>query len=122
MLYSVAPTAEFIPPTRRTNAGWSLGPSVARLRDEFGADYALFTYIRDSYATAGRIAVQVFTALLSRGAYIAPGGAQVGYASLVDLRTGEIVWFNRLARAVGDLRSPEPARETMQVLLLDFPK
>ena len=27
------------------------------------------------------------------------GGSQTGYASLVDLRTGRVVWFNNLASA-----------------------
>jgi hypothetical protein len=39
----------------------------------------------------------------------------------VDLSTGNIVWFNRLARASGDLRDPEKARESAQALLADFP-
>ena len=39
------------------------------------------------------------------------GGSQTGYASLVDLRTGRVVWFNNLARGFGDLREPEPARK-----------
>jgi hypothetical protein len=36
------------------------------------------------------------------------GGVQSGFASLVDLRTGDIVWFNQLGRATGDLRSRSP--------------
>jgi len=50
------------------------------------------------------------------------GGAQTGYASLVDLRTGRVVWFNNLARGFGDLREPEPARETVEALLKSFPE
>ena len=49
------------------------------------------------------------------------GGAQVGYASLVDLRTGQVLWFNRLARLSGDLREPEKATETLEALLENFP-
>jgi len=52
---------------------------------------------------------------------ILTGGVQVGYASLVDLETGQVVWFNRLARAQGDLREPQPARESMDALLQGFP-
>jgi hypothetical protein len=50
-----------------------------------------------------------------------PGGIQVGYASLVDLETGQVVWFNRLARGTGDLREPDSAAETVEALLTDFP-
>jgi hypothetical protein len=49
------------------------------------------------------------------------GGAQVGYASLIDLNSGQVVWFNRLARASGDLREAEKAAETVDTLLADFP-
>jgi hypothetical protein len=49
------------------------------------------------------------------------GGVQVGYASLVDLNTGQVLWFNRLTRGSGDLREPEKAQETLDALLQDFP-
>jgi len=49
------------------------------------------------------------------------GGVQVGYASLVDLRSGQVVWFNQLTRPYGDLRQAEPARETIEALLSGFP-
>ena len=48
-----------------------------------------------------------------------PGGSQVGFASVVDLKTGDIVWFNRLARPSGDLRTPEAAEETVRTLVSD---
>jgi hypothetical protein len=43
----------------------------------------------------------------------------VGFASLVDLKTGDIVWFNRLVRAQGDLRTPAAAAETVKALVSD---
>ena len=52
---------------------------------------------------------------------ISLGGEQVGYASLVDLNTGRIVWFNQLNRMSGDLREPGPAVETVDALLKGFP-
>ena len=36
---------------------WTLGPGVAALREATGADYALFTYLRDSYSSGGRVAM-----------------------------------------------------------------
>ena len=98
---------------------WSLGEDVRVLRGRTGADYALFVYVRDSYASDARKVVMV--AGLAMGAAIL-GGLQEGFASLVDLRTGEIVWFNELGRLTGDLRSAEPAAETVKVLLTEFPK
>jgi hypothetical protein len=106
-------------PTRQGKFEWSLGPKVTELSRHYDADYALFVYVRDSYSSDARKAAMVAFALL--GVAI-PGGIQLGFASLVDLKTGEIVWFNRLARGVGDLRTPDAASETVKVLLAGFPK
>ena len=95
-----------------------MGDSIKPLKDKTGADYALFTWIRDSYASPERKAAMVAMALLGVGLQ---GGAQVPYASLVDLNTGRVVWFNVLRRASGDLREAAPAVETVQALLSGFP-
>ncbi len=105
-------------PTKNGALDWSMGDSVKPLKDKTGADYALFTWIRDSYASAERKAAMVAMALLGVGL---TGGAQIGYASLVDLNTGRVVWFNVLRRASGDLREAGPAAETVQTLLAGFP-
>jgi hypothetical protein len=103
-------------PNRDGKFTWSLGPAVAAISRTQNADYALFLYVRDSYATAGRAAVIIVGALLGVGVQ---GGMQVGFASLVDLKTGDIVWFNRLIRGMGDLRTAEVASETVKVLVSD---
>ena len=97
---------------------WSLGPDAALLQSRSGADYALFTWVRDSYATPARKAAIVLAALVGMGA---SGGAQVAYASLVDLHSGRLVWFNRVSRLRGDLRDAAGADETLDALLADFP-
>lgn len=105
-------------PTKKDKFEWSLGRNVQSLRDRYYADYAMFIFIRDSYSSGGRAALIIGAALL--GASL-PGGQQRGFASLVDLKTGNIVWFNRLQRETGDLRKPAPARETMEYLLKGCP-
>lgn len=50
------------------------------------------------------------------------GGFQIGYASLVDLSNGRVLWFNQLMRGTGDLREAEPASETVRALLNNFPE
>jgi len=94
---------------------WSLGPGVAELRQATGADYALFTYIRDSYTSGGRAAMRVIGFLLLGGDI--GGGTQIGLASLVDLRTGQVVWHNLLLDQTGDLRDAAGANETADDLL-----
>lgn len=106
-------------PTKADKFEWSLGPDASYLKKKYGADYALFMFVRDSYSSGGRVALNILMAVL--GGPI-QGGAQVGFASLVNLSTGEVVWFNRLLRGEGDLRTAAGARETVGVLLQDFPQ
>lgn len=111
-------------PTKNEALDWTLGDAVAPLRDRTGADYALFFWVRDSYASAERKAAMVAMTIIGAalGVGIIPaGGQQIGYASLVDLKTGRLVWFNNLARASGDLREAQPASETVEALLKTFP-
>lgn len=105
-------------PTKNDALNWSMGDAVKPLKDKTGADYALFIWIRDTYASSERKAAMIALAMLGVGI---AGGAQIGYASLVDLNDGRIVWFNDLRRASGDLREAEPAKETVEALLKGFP-
>jgi len=97
---------------------WTLGRGTNEMRDRYGADYALFIFVRDSHATANRQWVQALGNLAGARLDIA---TQQGFASLVDLRTGNIVWFNRLISAHGVLRTEEPAQRTVDALIKDMP-
>lgn len=105
-------------PTKNERLDWSLGEAVKPLKARTGADYALFTWIRDSYASNERKATMIALALIGA---ISTGGSQVGYASLVDLSTGRVVWFNDLQRMSGDLREAAAAMETVETLFKGFP-
>jgi hypothetical protein len=108
----------------RSRMDWSLGPGVATLRQATGADYALFTYVRDSYASGGRKALRTFGMVIGLalgGLLDIGGGAQIGVATLVDLRTGQVVWYNLLANQSGDLRDEEGARKTVSNMLTQLP-
>ena len=105
-------------PTKAEQLDWSLGEAVRPLKERTGADYALFTFLRDSYTSNERKAAMLAMALLGA---ISLGGEQVGYASLVDLNTGQVVWHNAVKRMWGDLRDVEPATETVEAMLKGFP-
>lgn len=108
-------------PTKQGKFDWTMGPATQDLGTYADADYALFIWVRDSYTSAGRAAMKAVAAVLF-GVYI-PGGIQYGHASLVDLKTGQVVWFNALKpRESGDLRTPGPAGETVALLLDKLPK
>jgi hypothetical protein len=104
-------------PTKK-DFDWTLGPGAEVLREATGADYALFTYVRDSYTSGGRAAMMVVGALLGVGL---GGGVQVGFTSLVDLRSGQVVWFNFLVDQTGDLRDEDGVAETVEDLLDEIP-
>jgi hypothetical protein len=105
-------------PTKQGQLLWSFNDAMKPIGQKTGSRYALFVWMRDSYASAERKAAMVAFALLGVGI---SGGAQIGYASLVDLSDGRIVWYNRLARGSGDLREVESAKESIGALLAEFP-
>ncbi|GAB3757026.1 hypothetical protein GCM10028796_00460 [Ramlibacter monticola] len=104
--------------TKSRQLDWSMGDAVRALKERTGADYALFTWVRDTYASSERKMAMLALALMGA---ISVGGEQVAHASLVDLNTGRVVWFNQVSRLWGDLRDPGTATETVEVLLKDFP-
>ena len=105
-------------PTKEDRLEWSFGDALRPLRDATGARYALFTWVRDSYSSAERKAAMVGLALVGVGL---TGGVQVGYASLVDMESGQILWFNQNVSAFGDLRDEASALSSMDGLLAGFP-
>ena len=101
-------------PTKHSALDWTLGPGTNTLRDKYGADYAMFVFVRDTYSSDSRKAMMLLG--------MAQGGAQIAFASLVDLRSGNIVWFNRLFTEAGDdLRSASGATGFTASLLKDSP-
>ncbi|MDJ0779388.1 MAG: hypothetical protein QNJ85_16090 [Gammaproteobacteria bacterium] len=106
-------------PTKQGAFDWTLGSGVSAIGQKYGADYALFSYYRDYQASGGRVAFSFFAALVGVG--VATGG-EFGFASLVDLRTGDIIWFNRVGRGAGELREQEQARAAVDALFKDMPR
>ncbi|MBK6706055.1 MAG: hypothetical protein IPG54_00635 [Sphingomonadales bacterium] len=105
-------------PSKSGTFDWSLGSGVARIAPQADADYGLFLFSHDSFESAGRRAAQLVTALMG-GAN--NGGAHFGYAALVDLGSGDILWLNVDLKASGDVRTPEGAASRIEQLLAGFP-
>ena len=106
---------------------WTLGEDAVALGRRTGYDYALFLHAEDSFASSGRVALQVLGIAGCFVGFCAPnvgGAGQFAYASLVDLRTGEVVWFNVLQAGsqvagikMGDIRTDEGAAQMVDRLL-----
>jgi hypothetical protein len=106
-------------PTKKGTFNWTLGEGARQLGKDYDADYALFTWGRGTYSSKGRKAAMVAMALM--GASL-PTGSQNLLASLIDLKTGKVVWFNvATASVTGDMRSPEGASSLVETLLKDAP-
>jgi hypothetical protein len=113
-------------PTKRRGLDWTLGEDAVKFGRATGMDYALFLYAQDSVASTGRVALQVLGIAGCFVGFCAPqgGGGQTAFASLVDLKTGDVVWFNVLQTnsqlpgvSFGDIRTPEGASQMVQRLL-----
>jgi hypothetical protein len=115
-----------LPTKRRQGIDWTLGEDAVKLGRATKMDYALFLYAQDSIASTGRVALQVLGIAGCFVGFCAPqgGGGQTAYASLVDLKTGDVVWFNVLQTgsqlpglAFGDIRTPEGSAQMVDRLL-----
>ena len=106
-------------PTKKAEFNWTLGPGVARLGEIGGGDYGLFLYTNDSYGSTGRKAAQIVGLMFGVGM---TSGVHMGYAGLVDLKTGELVWINADLAMGGDVRAAEGATKRVAQLLEDFPQ
>ena len=105
-------------PTAKAKTDWTMGPGVQTMRQDHDVEYALFVFMRDQYETGGRVATRMGLAMF--GVHTMPA-VQQGFVTLVELETGDVVWFNRLFSTVGDLREPERARAAIDALLEGSP-
>jgi hypothetical protein len=110
-------------PTKKDQFDWSLGPGMAPLGQATNSNYALFLYTEDSFSSDARKATQVVGALgcLVGFCVIRGGGIHRYYASLVELETGNIVWFNVLRGSEGDIREQQGSQSTVEALLASMP-
>jgi hypothetical protein len=115
-----------LPTKRGRGIEYTLGADAVALGRRTGYDYALFLHAEDNIASTGRVAMQVIGVAGCFIGFCAPSGGsnQFAYASLVDLRTGEVVWFNVLQTGsqlpgvkFGDIRTPDGAAQMVDRLL-----
>jgi hypothetical protein len=115
-----------LPTKRRQGIDWTLGEDAIAFGRATGMDYALFLHAEDAIASTGRVALQVLGIAGCFIGFCAPqgGSGQAAYASLVDLRTGEVVWFNLLQAGsqvpgvgVSDIRTREGASAMVERLI-----
>ncbi len=105
-------------PSKKDQFDWSLGAGASKLGQIGGGEYGLFFYTFDSYESSGRKAAQAVGQLFGVGVST---GVHIGYAGLVDLKTGDLVWINADIKMSGDVRTAEGAEQRIKQLLHAFP-
>ena len=118
---------DYLPTKRSRGLDWTLGADAVKLGQKTGYDYALFLHAEDQVASGGRVALGILGFAGCFIGFCAPnvgGATQLDYASLVDLKTGEVVWFNVVDASsqipgikFGDLRTPQGAAQMVERLL-----
>jgi hypothetical protein len=118
---------DYLPTKRGRGLDWTLGADAVRLGQKTGYDYALFLHAEDQVASTGRVVLGVLGAAGCFIGFCAPnigGATQLDYASLVDLKTGQVVWFNVVLASsqipgikFGELRTPQGAAQMVDRLL-----
>ena len=98
---------------------WSLGKTVADLPGAADADYGLFIYNKDAYGSTGRKLLQM-VALFGPGLAV-QSGEHAGYAALVDLKSGDLLWLNADGAMGGDVREVDGSEKRARQLLEEFP-
>jgi hypothetical protein len=116
-----------LPSKPRRGLDYTLGAEAVELGRKTGFDYALFMHAEDNIVSTGRVALQVLGVAGCFVGFCAPnigGGGQFAYASLVDLKTGDVVWFNVVQTGsqvagikFGDIRTPQGAAQLVDRLV-----
>ena len=112
-------------PTKKTGFEYSLGPAVSQLAAGRGGDYALFIFSNDAYGTTGRKLLQMTSWLAGAAGGVVlsvTSGQHTGYAGLVDLKTGDLLWMNADGQMGGDVRNSDGAKKRVSELLKGFPE
>ena len=105
-------------PTKAEKFDWTLGEGASRLGTLGGGEYGLFFYTLDSYESGSRKMARL---LASQMGAAQPNETNMGYAGLVDLKTGDLVWINVDVKMAGDVRTEEGASLRISELLDGFP-
>jgi hypothetical protein len=109
---------------KRANFDYTLGDGLAFLADEAQADYALIVAGAQIKQTGGSVFMQL---LMAAGGVGMPGGGTFVVIGVVNLRSGDVAWFNWKAGAEvfgmtgSDLRNADAAEATVAKMFAEYP-
>jgi hypothetical protein len=110
-------------PSNQVAANWTLGPDISKIATLSGANYAVFLFTRDYFASAKRTALQIAGIAGCFVGFCLPqggGGRHIAIVSLVDLASGDVVWIRTMGGR-GDVREAAGARIMIDALIAKMP-
>ncbi|MBF0523165.1 MAG: hypothetical protein HQL24_08940 [Candidatus Omnitrophica bacterium] len=120
--HTYLPVSQF--PYKVKNFDYTMGDEVGDLNSIANVDTLLFCSGRNYIWTTGRVSLSIFGALLGAATgvcVIVPAGPEWIVLSLVDAKTGEVIWFNYKPMP-GDLRNEDVDKKIIDELFKDFPE
>jgi hypothetical protein len=110
-------------PRNQIAENWTLGPEISQVGKLSGANYAVFLYTRDYFASTGRTALQIAGLAGCFVGFCMPqgGGQHLALISLVDLQSGDVVWIRTMGGGKGDVREATGARTMADALIAKMP-
>jgi hypothetical protein len=109
---------------KKTNFDYTLGDGLAFLADSAQADYALIVAGAQVKQTGGSVFLQF---LAAAGGVVMPGGGTFIVIGVVNLRTGDLAWFNwKVGGEVfgitgSDVRDPATAQAVVSKMFAEYP-
>lgn len=103
---------------------YTLGPGLAGLAERTGLDAALVVIGTDHISSAGRKAAMVMGTVLAAlaGVVIAPqGGIAFLSVGVVDLRTGDLLWFDTEQSGSVNLRDKQAVKAMLDRMFATYP-
>jgi hypothetical protein len=103
---------------------YTLGPGLKPLAEHSGIDAALIVSGSDYISTAGRKAAMVMGTILGAlaGVAVVPqGGISFISVGIVDLRTGDLLWFGTDQSGNADLRNEQDIKRMLEGLFQTYP-
>lgn len=103
---------------KREKFDYTVGEGLAFLMRKTNADAALYILGEDVISSDGRKAAMVFAAALGVAIQM---GHTVLIGGVVDLESGDILWFDYAGSGVTDMRNPESSDKMVADLLQNYP-
>ncbi len=107
--------------SHKTGSGfdYTLGSDITFIKEQTGADHAVFVYGEDIVTSAG--VKTMGTLLLLAGVAVNPGGVAVLHLGIVDLNDGSLLWSNSIANQSMSLDDRESVYKSIHETLKDSP-